>query len=211
MAPIALLGGTFNPIHIGHLRGAIELREMLGFARVVLVPAAMPPLKEAPDVGAVQRADMVELALAGVPGLEIDRRELERSGPSYTVDTLQAWRSEIGPDCSLTFILGMDSLAQLDRWHRWQQLTELANVAVMTRPGCDLPDNAAVTAWFRRHQCDPKELRRRAFGGVARVEQTPLAVSSTAIRAARRQGKDARFLLPDAVMEYILTHDLYRS
>jgi len=210
-AAVGLLGGTFNPIHIGHLRAAIDARELLGLDRVALVPAGLPPLKEAPGISAGHRARMVELAVAGMPELSVDLRELAREGLSYTVETLTQCRQELGSTVSLTFIMGADSLLQLDRWHRWSELLDLANIAVMARPGSTLPSQGPIADWLARHQVAPATLRVRAAGAVAVIQQLPLAVSSTELRAAINAGKNVRFLLPEAVMEYIRTHELYRT
>lgn len=207
---IGLLGGTFNPVHIGHLRGAIECRELLGLDQVVLVPAALPPLKEAPGVSAEHRAAMVARAIEQVPGLGLDTRELSRSGLSYTVDTLAEWRADLGEKASLTFIMGGDALVQLERWHRWHDLLSLANIAVMVRPGTGPALSTVLRDWLAAHEVAPSALHSRAAGAVARVAQHPLAISSTAIRGALADNRDVRFLLPEPVMEYIVDHDLYR-
>ncbi|WP_040481652.1 nicotinate-nucleotide adenylyltransferase [Luminiphilus syltensis] len=206
---IGILGGTFNPIHIGHLRGAIEARERLGLERLVLLPAAAPPLKDAPTVTPRHRAAMVELAIRGVPGFELDDRELRREGPSYTVDTLREWRSELGDHVSLTFIMGSDSLCSLDRWSRWQTLLSLANVAILERATGigGVPDG--VSAWLEAHNAAAGTLRNSAHGRIAMIRQPPLTVSSTDLRERLTSGSDVRFLLPDPVIEYIAMHDLY--
>lgn len=210
MTAIGLLGGTFNPIHIGHLRGAIDARSLLGLERVVLIPAGLPPLKETPGVSAGHRARMVELAVDAIPELSVDLRELAREGLSYTVDTLTEWREEVGREASLTFIMGADSVQQLDRWHRWQDLLSLANIAITVRPGCALPTDGVVADWLKAHGVAPESLVDRSAGGVALVQQPAFPVSSTALRASIQAGKNVRFLLPEAVMEYIHAHDLYR-
>ena len=211
--PIALglLGGTFNPVHIGHLRGAIELRETLGLDQVSLIPAKMPPLKGTPGVSAEHRARMAALAVERVPGLTVDTLELEREGPSFTVDTLQALRGIHGPRASLTFIMGADALPRLHLWHDWQRLIEFANIVVLDRPGVELTLQPSVAQWLDAHTCSADDLAQRPLGGVARAWQPPLAVSSTELRAALSRGKNVRFLLPDPVIEYITQHDLYSS
>lgn len=207
---IGILGGTFNPVHIGHLRGAIEAREQLQLTEVRLLPAAVPPLKEAPAVSAEHRAAMLDLAIAGIHGVEVDRRELGRSGLSYTVDTLAELRAELGPDCPLVFILGADSLTTLHRWHAWEHLFDLANVVVMSRP--DNSENeidASVTNYIESRTVACHDLLSYPAGALCYLAQPSLSVSSTSLRKALVAGKNVQFLLPPAVIEYIKQHDLY--
>lgn len=211
-SPIAILGGTFNPIHNGHLRSALELVELLGLERLHLMPSANPPHRDAPACPAECRADMVELAVAGEPRLVCDRRELARSGPSWTVDSLAGLRAEYGPERSLGLVMGCDALLGLDRWHRWQALLDFAHVLVIARPGWCLPAAGAVAEWLAEHQIkDARALRERPAGGVLVLELRPLAISSTEIRALCSGGRSARYLLPEPVLDYIETHRLYRG
>lgn len=209
LTAIGLLGGTFDPIHIGHLRVAIECRERLGLDEVKLLPAATPPLKRSPTLGPEQRAAMVELAIADVPGLTLDTREFGRRGRSYTVDTLVSIRAELGPVIPLVWIMGVDSLEQLDRWHRWRSLLDLVNIAVLQRPGWLRESHGPVAEWLQKHQCHETQLSQQPAGGIALLQQPPLAVSSTAVRAALRERKSLQFLLPTSVIEYITNNDLY--
>ena len=206
---IGILGGTFSPIHIGHLRGAIDSRELLHLDEVMLVPAGLQPLKGAPVVSAPHRARMVELAVENVPGLRADLRELTREGQSYTIDTLSELRQELGLGVSLTFIMGTDSLLTLPYWHRWQELLEFANIAIMERPGVELPTEGSLADWLARYRVDHTELAYRPAGAVALLAQPAIAVSSTELRNMIAAGKNARYFLPDAVMEYISAHDLF--
>lgn len=210
-AALGLLGGSFNPVHIGHLRVAIEAQSLLGIERVALLPAPQAPLKGAPSVSIAHRTAMLNLAVAGLPGLSVDTREIERSGPAYTVDTLLALREEVGPSVALIFIMGADSLHNLARWSRWEQLLELANIAVMARPGEAQVIAEPVSSWLAKYRCAAERLCQQPAGGVALLEQSPLAISSTAIRADIHAGRNVRFLLPDAVIEYIARNDLYRE
>lgn len=211
-SPVAILGGTFNPIHNGHLRSALELVELLGLERLHLMPCANPPHRDAPACPAERRADMVELAVAGEPRLVCDRRELTRSGPSWTVDSLAGLRAEYGPERSLGLVMGYDALLGLDRWHRWRALLDYAHVIVIGRPGWRLPTAGAVAEWLADHQImDASALQERPASGVLVLELRPLAISSTEIRALCSRGRSARYLLPEPVLDYIETHRLYRG
>ncbi len=212
MAPIGVLGGTFNPIHHGHLRSALELVERLELEHLRLIPCARPPHREAPDCSARQRAAMVELAVAGEPRLRCDRRELERAGLSYTVDTLASLRGELGGERPLCLVLGFDAVATLDSWHRWQALLDYAHLVIIARPGWALPQHGAVAEWLGRHRVtEPAELRQRPAGAVLTLALRPLAIASTDIRALLAEGRSPRFLLPEPVLDYIETHQLYRG
>ena len=205
---LGVLGGAFDPVHIGHLRGAIAVREHLGLERVDLLPAAHSPLKDAATVTAADRLAMLEAAVRGVPGLGIDARELAREGPSYTVDTLIELRREVGQVLPLIWIVGTDILPALPRWSRWQQLLELAHLVILERPGADSPP-LAVTQWLDQHRIDQNALLTSAAGGVMTLDQPVLDIASSDIRALLAAGRDPRFLLPDVVMEYIKRHKLF--
>lgn len=210
-SPVAVLGGTFNPIHNGHLRSALELVELLGLERLHLMPCANPPHRQAPACTAERRADMVELAVAGEPRLICDRRELARGGPSWTVDSLAGLRAEYGPERSLGLVMGCDALLGLERWHRWQALLDYAHIIVIARPGWYLPEAGAVADWLARHRMtDASALSEQAAGGILVLELRPLAISSTEIRALCSAQRSARYLLPEPVLDYIETHQLYR-
>lgn len=202
--PLGIFGGTFNPIHNGHLRSALEVRELLGLEQVLLVPAAEPPLRELPAVDAKMRAEMVELAVRDEPGLACDRRELSRAGPSYTYDTLASLREEQGAARSLCLVLGTDTLQQLDRWHRWQELLDLAHLVVVARPGWQNTATGAVGEWMARHEVEGTEpVGASPHGSLVKVELRQLPISATEIRELIGAGRSPRYLLPDAVWEYI--------
>ncbi|MDA9797375.1 nicotinate-nucleotide adenylyltransferase [Luminiphilus sp.] len=205
---LGLLGGAFDPVHIGHLRGAIAVREHLGLERVDLLPAAQSPLKESAEVTAAERLAMLEAAVQDVPGLGVDARELSREGPSYTVDTLIELRCEVGQEQPLIWIVGTDILPALPRWSRWQQLLELAHLVILERPGADSPP-LAVTQWLDQHRIDQNALLTSPAGGVMTLDQPVLDIASSDIRALLAAGRDPRFLLPDVVMEYISLHKLF--
>ncbi|PKM45740.1 MAG: nicotinic acid mononucleotide adenylyltransferase [Gammaproteobacteria bacterium HGW-Gammaproteobacteria-1] len=210
MRPIGILGGTFDPVHFGHLRPALELLETLGLAEVRLIPCGQPPHRSPPRAAAAARLAMLELALAGQPGLRVDTRELERPGPSYMVDTLASLRAELGPT-PLCLLLGTDALLGLPGWHRWQELVQLAHLVVMHRPGWELSAAPAPLAQLLAAQRvqDPAALTAQPAGAILFQPVTQLEISATAIRAMIAAGHSPRYLLPEAVWEWIRANELY--
>ncbi|MDP4788555.1 MAG: nicotinate-nucleotide adenylyltransferase [Haliea sp.] len=209
-APVAVLGGTFNPIHNGHLRSALELVERLSLGCLHLMPCATPPHRDAPQCSALRRADMVELAIAGEPRLQCDRRELARSGPSWTIDSLQELRAEYGPARSLSLVMGCDALLGLERWHRWRSLLDFAHIVVIARPGWQWPQEGVLAGWLAEHCiAQVAMLHQQPAGKVLMQELRPLAISSTEIRNLCAAGCSPRYLLPEPVLDYIDTHQLY--
>ena len=203
------LGGTFDPVHAGHLRLAIECREQLELDSVHLLPAPVPNLRDEPAATPAQRLAMLALAVAG-SGLEVDARELSRSGTTYTVDTLAALRREHPAD-ALCFILGQDAFNGLPRWHRWQDLTAYAHLIVATRPGYTAPGDGPLQALLAsRETQDPKVLRETPAGRVFIARIPLLPISATDLRRRARQGLALAGLTPPAVVEYIHDHTLYR-
>lgn len=208
---VAVFGGTFNPIHFGHLRSARELVDTLPIGQLRFVPAAQPPHREAPAVSAEDRAAMVELAIADERGFICDRRELQRPGPSYTVDTLASLRDELGEERPLALILGRDAVLGLKSWHRWQQLLTLSNLIVIARPGWESVDRDGIGAYLAHHAIAAPELATRAAGGVLERTLAPQDISSTAVRALLQSGKSAAGRVPERVLDYIEAHGLYRA
>jgi len=210
LAPLGLLGGTFNPVHYGHLRSALELVERLQLEQLRLMPSAVPPLRELPRCSAQHRAAMVELAVAGEPRLVCDSRELQRPGKSYTIDSLTELRQEVGAQRGLCMVLGCDAVLHICSWHRWRELLDLAHVVVIGRPGWELPHSGEVAKWLQQNRlASASELSRRPAGGIVIEELRPLAISSTEIRAILAAGKSARYLMPQSVLDYIQTNNLY--
>jgi len=210
--PIALLGGTFDPIHDGHLRAAVEIREALDAQELRLIPCAIPPHRSQPGASPQQRVAMIEAAIAGSPQLQCDTRELGRSGPSYTVDTLRSFRAELGATRSIVLVLGADAFHGLPSWNRWRELPELAHIAVLTRPDSHaLIDPRLEEMLAQRATSLPADLWASAGGRVLRLEIPPLPISSTLIRARVKQRRSIRYLVPDSVIELIDTQQLYRS
>jgi nicotinate-nucleotide adenylyltransferase len=209
--PLAVFGGTFNPVHYGHLRSALELVEKLQLDELRLMPCAVPPHREPPGCSAAHRAAMVELAVAGAPRLSCDRRELERDGNSYTYDSLAELRAELGPERPLCMVMGCDAVRDISSWHRWRELLDLAHVVVIARPGWSLPQEGDARDWLRDHALDAAtQLRERPCGGILTQELRPLDISSTEIRELLATGRSPRYLMPQSVLEYIEAHGLYR-
>ncbi len=208
MQSIGILGGTFDPIHCGHLRLALEVRETLGLDSVRLLPAPRPQLRDTPLVSADQRVRLLQAALAGVPQLLVDERELARSGPTYTYDTLRSLRDEFANAC-LCFIVGMDAFSRLNEWYRWRDLLALCHLIVATRPGAQAP-GAEVAHYLAQHRCDDFEvLRSERAGRIAVSDITALDISATKIRSLLGEGRTVRFLVPDAVNDMLQTERLY--
>lgn len=210
LVPVGVFGGTFDPVHYGHLRSALELVERLHLRELRLMPSAVPPHRDTPACPAAHRAAMVALAVAGEPRLVCDDRELRRAGASYTIDSLMELRGELGDGHSLCLVLGCDALLAINTWHRWQELLDWAHVVVIARPGWQLPGEGPVADWLKHHRlADPRGLRQRPNGGILVEELRPLAISSTEIRGILAAGRSPRYLLPQAVLEYIEGHHLY--
>lgn len=207
MRRVGLLGGTFDPVHFGHLRSAIEVREQLQLDELRLIPSARPPHRDMPGATAAQRLRMVELAVGQGGGLQVDDRELQRQRPSYTVETLESLRLELGADVALFMVLGWDAFCGLPGWHRWQDLLELANLVVLQRPDYDLEVPEVLKDLLAARSADQPE---RSHGQIICLSQTPLAISATHIRTLVGNGASPRFLLPDAVLDYIENEGLYR-
>lgn len=200
MKPLALFGGTFDPVHLGHLSVAWEAAELLD-AEVRLMPASVPPHRPAPLANPEQRVAMLHAALQKQDRLAVDTRELRRTGPSYTYDTLRELRAEQG-DRPLVLLLGADAFAGLPSWHRWRELFDVAHLGVLSRPGAEpeLPH----TLWAEidgRRTADVAELRARPSGKVIELAVTPLEISATRIRELLAAGRDPRYLLPCGLFE----------
>jgi len=207
-----VFGGTFDPVHYGHLRSALELVERLGLERLRLMPCARPPHRAAPQCGAEHRATMVELAVAGESRLCCDTRELRRAGTSYTIDSLEELRTALGAQTGLCMVVGCDAVLGIAGWHRWQELLDWAHIVVLARPGWALPQTGVVADWLRRHRLGERNaLSERPAGGILIEELRPLDISSTEVRHLLGAGLSARYLLPSSVLEYIESHQLYRG
>jgi len=213
--PIGLLGGTFDPIHFGHLRLAEELAEILQLDQVRFIPAGQPPHRGQPRAAAQHRLEMVRRAVTGNPRFVLDARELQRDSPSYSVDTLTALRAELAAETPLVLFMGGDAFLGLTSWHQWRQLFDLAHIAVAHRPGYSLaswedalPDTLRTCLSTRRceHAADILE---KPAGRVFLHTITQLDISASQIRYRALRGQSLRYLLPDPVIDYINENRLY--
>lgn len=209
---IGIFGGTFDPVHYGHLRPALELLESLPLQEVRLIPCAVPPHRDPPVATSEQRLAMLRLAVEGVAGLVVDERELKRGGPSYMVDTLYSLRQEMG-EIPLCLLLGSDAFLGLPEWHQWQQILQLAHIVVAHRPGwqVDAHKKSELSELLKEREVTSARLLSESSSGQILLHPvTPLDISATTIRQLVRAGKSGRFLTPDKVWEYIQSNELYR-
>lgn len=207
--PLALLGGTFDPVHYGHLRCAEQARRELMLEYLYLLPAGQPPHRGEPQASVAQRLAMLALARTEFPRLLIDERETRRAGPSYMVDTLQELR-DTDPNRPLLLLIGQDAANQLHSWHRWRRLFELAHIVILTRPAAHIeyePDLAEQVGL--RAVDDVRTLSASRAGGILQLDVEPVDVSATAIKRRIRSGATPRGMLPETVLDYIAANRLY--
>lgn len=212
---LGLFGGTFDPVHFGHLRLAEEAISHLGLSSVRWIPAGQPPHRGTPQVTPQQRLAMVLRSTAKNEQFFVDSAEVDAERASYTVETLARLRRELDSTQPLVLLVGADAFAGLSTWHRWREIFSLAHIAVSHRPGfpvelASLPHELA-TEFADRHQLDAAALNVAPAGGIVTFAMTQLAISATQIRKLIASGKSARYLLPDPVLDYIQTHQLYKS
>lgn len=207
---LAFMGGTFDPIHNGHLRTALEIQQWLGIDRVALMPSKVPVHRAQPERSSQQRLDMVQRAVEDEPALYADAREILSSKPSYTVLTLEALRQELGAELPICMIMGMDAYLSLPSWDRWQELLQLAHIVVVKRPGWVYKPGDMISRVTRNHEVSDKQrLLSSAAGHVIFHELTPLGISATQIRNLIGNGHSPRYLIPDGVWDYIQQQQLY--
>ena len=214
--PIGILGGTFDPIHFGHMRLAEEMLELAALEQIRFIPTGTPPHRDSPQVSAQQRSAMVKLAIADQPAFVLDEREVERDRLCYTVDTLGELRAELGAMQPLCLLMGGDAFLQLHTWHEWERLFELAHIVVGYRPGFTLDERIeiapeALRKHYRERLCAAAEMAQRPCGGVTELAIPKLEISATDIRRRVAEGRTIRYLLPNAVADYIHQHHLYTS
>jgi len=212
---IGLFGGTFNPIHFGHLRPAIDVVDNLKLSKLFFIPCGVPPHRNRPEVRPEIRYELIQAAIQNEPELEVDDREIHRKGVSYTVDTLREYRLERGEE-SICLIIGKDAFLELHTWHNWQELIQLAHLVVLHRPGYDIHDDTELVspALFSLMQTRVTDslctLQENTAGYINFQAVTQLNISSTHIRELVRQGKNISFLLPESVKQKISTLNLYK-
>ena len=211
---LGLFGGTFNPIHVGHLRAAVEVLEAFNLDKLLLIPSAYPPHKSADQVAnAEDRLEMVRLAIKGVPSLEVSDVELARQGPSYTIETLRYFQDQYGPGSEIHFIVGQDAFSEITTWKSYKELFSTANFIVMTRPGSKL---SSIEHFIHAHisdayQYDPglNQYMHPEWCGIFCVDITHIDVSASGIRDRIKHGRPIRFLVPDTVEAFIVEKGLY--
>ena len=214
--PIGIFGGTFDPIHYGHLRLAQEILETAKLGEVRFVPSGTPPHRTRPGADPADRLEMVRLAIARNDRFTVDDRETKRAGKGYTFDTLSEIRQQVGAQRSLAMLLGADAFLDLATWHRWRELFDLAHIVVAYRPGypidtwqARMPEPLAHE-YAVRYMQQPLAVHLAPAGGIAAVSMTGLDISATFVRSAVNEGRSPRYLTPDAVLEYIESSGLYR-
>ncbi len=215
MSPIGILGGTFDPVHFGHLRLAQEVADQLRLTEVRFIPSGTPPHRAAPVATAEHRLEMVKLAVAGNALFTVDAREARNVAPGYTVDTLTALRAEVGTEQSLVLLLGADAFLDLATWSRWHQLFSLVHIAVAFRPGFPVDTwqsrmpRPLAAEYGARLMHQPFSVHVAPTGGIVVVPIAALDISATMIREATRHGRNSRYLLPDRIYQYIEEHEIY--
>ncbi|NOR20362.1 MAG: nicotinate-nucleotide adenylyltransferase [Xanthomonadales bacterium] len=207
--PLALFGGTFDPVHYGNLRCAEEARQKLGLDQLFLLPAGNPAHRATPQATPEQRLDMLQLAQLEFPALSIDDRELRRSGPSYMVDTLREIREEF-PQRSLLLLIGQDAANRLHKWHEWEQLFSLTNLVILTRPG-ESEDyrHDLANKIQNRLLTEVEELKNSQADGVLQLRVSPVEISATTIQSMMRLGRSPKSMMPDSILNYIDENRLY--
>ena len=206
---IGILGGSFDPVHYGHLRPALEVQQFLGLDEIRLVPSLLPPHRPQPLASPQQRVAMLNAAVENYPVFKVDTREFDREGPSYTLDTLISLREEM-PGVDLCLLVGMDAFQVLASWHRWRELTDHCHMVVLDRPGAQLPTQGELADFIRLHRVmEPEKLGKQSFGLLYFHAVSQLQISSTAIRKLLASGGDAGFLLPERVLDVVRSKSLY--
>lgn len=209
----ALYGGTFDPVHYGHLKPVEILANLIGLQRVIIMPNNVPPHRPQPEASSEQRKEMLTLAIADKPLFSLDERELRRDTPSWTSQTLQEWRAEQGPDTPLAFIIGQDSLLNFPTWHQYETILENSHLLVCRRPGYPLTmREEQYQQWLEAHLTDNiEDLHNQPAGKIYLAETPWFDISATLIREHLQQGLACDDLLPSAVLDYIHAHGLYQK
>jgi len=206
---IGILGGTFDPVHFGHLRPALDIQQALGLEEVRLVPCNIPPHRPQPVASRAQRVAMLQAAASQHPVLRVDTREFDREGPSYTLDTLKSFREEMG-ETGLCLLLGLDAFISLPAWYHWRELIDFCHMVVMTRPGAEVPEEGELADFTSQHRVADAALLETGISGMLVFHPvTQLDISGTQVRKLLGKGQDAGFLLPQGVLDIIRREKLY--
>ena len=212
MRKIGIFGGSFDPVHYGHLRPALEVLEALSLDHMLFVPSGQPPHREAPQAPATTRLAMLRAAVADEPRFRVDERELKRATPSYTFDTLEDLKREYPRD-RLVLMLGLDAFLGFTRWHRWKEILDLAHIVVAHRPGSALDEQVSHSEIAmlvqEREVDDTQALLRREAGNIMLQPVTQLEISSRQLREMLARGADVRYLVPEAVRRLIQDSHCY--
>lgn len=207
--PIGILGGTFDPVHFGHLRMALELQQTYNLAEIRFIPCWQPVHRALPVATPEQRLAMLACAVANEPTLKVDDCEIQRKGPSYMIDTLETLREKF-PHTPLCLILGVDAWAGFATWQRYETILRLSHLIIAQRPSYPLPETGTVATLLQQHlKQDASTLRESPGGNIMLYPVTSLEISATAIRNQIAQGQGPRYLLPDSVYDYIVKHRIY--
>lgn len=208
----ALFGGTFDPVHFGHLKPVETLANLIGLSRVIIMPNNVPPHRPQPEATSEQRKRMLELAIADKPLFLLDERELHRASPSYTAQTLKEWRQEQGPERPLAFIIGQDSLLTLPTWHDYETILDNAHLIVCRRPGYSMDmAQEEYQQWLEAHMTDDPNFLHLLPAGKIYLAETPwFNISATLIRERLQNNEPCEDLLPEPVLNYINQQGLYR-
>lgn len=208
--PMGIFGGTFDPIHFGHLRTALELQQTLNLAEIRFIPCKIPVHKPTAQTNAAHRLAMLQLAIADQPQFTIDTRELTRDTPSYMVETLRSLQQELC-NTPLCLILGLDAFLNLPTWHQWQEVTQLAHFIIVGRGEAEIPEQSIFKKWIATQTITDPMLFMKQRAGLVLFQPlaTPLTISATEIRAQLQQGLSPRYLLPDPVLNYIRENGIY--
>lgn len=208
---IGIFGGTFDPVHYGHLRPALEVLQDSQLQEIRWVPCRRPPHRGLPVADSGLRVAMLEAALNGLQGMRVDKREIERDGPSYMVDTLTSFRQENG-DTPLCLLMGMDVFNSFDQWHKWQNILELAHLIVMQRPDSKEPEEGKLVEILSKHKLDNmNDMNSERAGKIIFLPVTQIDISASQIREAFYKGKNCRYLLPDSVIDIIEKERIYTN
>ena len=207
---IALFGGTFDPVHYGHLQIAKELAELLPVSQVNMMPSAIPPHRADNIVSAEHRLNMLRIAIEKYPRLVMENIELQRDQTSYSIDTLALIRSTVGPEESIILCIGLDALLGISHWHRWTELLNFCHIAVCSRPSYELPDSGPLFDWIEQHRTDHLDrLEASSQGYIYFCQMSLLPVSSTVVRNKLQKQQSIKLLVPAGVINYIQQHQLY--